>query len=447
MNRLLIIIVILLEFLYSQGWGPEIVAVWRDSAEYRPSMYNVQIAVNGDTLHIVWYGYGVDSAGNFIPDEVFYTRSLDAGFTWEEPRVLSNLDSLDSNMPSICVNGNSVHVAWQEDDAFSFQYRRSIDGGETWGPIITLIPEEESNGGCINNKGDTLVMVALGSSSIYDKFWFRKSLNNGYTWSDPVLVNYWIGGYTRIGVNPPFISIVGQRMDENTQLQEIFYIGSSDLGVTWERETIISEPWNDHSLNPSLYVDNSKIYVIWIDGKYTPYSWTGDIFLRISYDNGFTWKPIRETVSTSHLASPFYGTICEVSNEIHIVWVEEDGFGSELYYRYAIPTGNGYKWSRIDRLTFAQGASTYPSLAYSKGRLHLVWVDTRAEAYGIYYKQKAFINVKEKFKLCFKKENYSKLRNLKIFDITGRRIKNKLREGVFFLKVDDKFQKILKIRG
>jgi len=448
------ILMIFIILISQSSWGPEIVAVYGDSLPYPYSTWKPKIGVNGDTIHIVWYGDF--STNNSTFREVFYTRSCDGGLTWEKPRIISQLDSLKSIFPSICVNGNSVHVGWFEADTYSFQYRRSLDGGRTWEPISTLIPEEHTILGVIGNKGDTLVMVALGSYYYWDKFWFRKSLDNGSSWSEPLLIDRWIG-IVEVGVNPPFISLITVERDPNSGYGEIYYIRSPDLGDTWERDTMISEPWNDSALRPDLYVDGSKLYVTWCDYKYTTHAWTGDIFLRISYDNGATWEAIRETVSTSHLATQ--SAVCAFNNQIHIVWVEEMNYwNTELYYRYGIKVGNGYKWSKIDRLTFAEGESNDPDMTYSNGKLHLVWRDWRMEAPGIYYRYKIFTDIEEKISLNY--DSYTsfiltknnlilkfKKEGIKIFNLYGGVRDINLKSGIYFIFLEKNYKiKVIKVR-
>jgi hypothetical protein len=449
------ILMIFIILISQSGWGPEIVAVYRDSLQSPGDMHYTQIAVNGDTVHIVWYG--TPPPGGASSQEIFYTRSCNGGLTFEAPRIISQIDSFESIFPSICVNGYSVHVGWWDDNS-SFKYRRSLNGGETWEPIRTLIPEEKSGRGVIGNKGDTIVIVSPGSSYYWNKFWFRKSLDNGLSWSDPILIDRWIGGLPKVGISPPFISLVTVEADPNSGYAEIYYIRSPDLGNTWERDTMISEPWNDSALRPDLYIDGSKLYVTWFDYKYTTHAWTGDIFLRISYDNGTTWEAIRETISTSHLATT--SAVCAFTNQIHIVWVEEIYGSSELYYRYGTKVGNGYKWSKIDRLTFANGVSDYPDITYSNGKLHLVWIDWRREAPGIYYRYRSIVNCEEKINLNYnfyissiliKDDLISKLKgkNIKIFNLCGgaQDINFRKVKGVYFIFLEKNYKiKVIKVR-
>ncbi|MEO0266688.1 MAG: hypothetical protein ABIM36_00955, partial [candidate division WOR-3 bacterium] len=83
-------IFLLISILYSQsGWGPEIVAVYRDDLGYPGVPFAHHVAVNGDTIHIVGYWTINHPSINTWVNEILYTRSLDGGNTWEPPRIIS----------------------------------------------------------------------------------------------------------------------------------------------------------------------------------------------------------------------------------------------------------------------------------------------------------------------------------------------------------------------
>jgi hypothetical protein len=78
-------------------------------------------------------------------EEIFYKRSTDGALTFGRTIALSN-DELSSVNPTIAVSGDTVYVAWdsiapgpplpgRESD---LMYRRSFDGGSTFGSTINL---------------------------------------------------------------------------------------------------------------------------------------------------------------------------------------------------------------------------------------------------------------------------------------------------------------------
>jgi len=91
------------------------------------------IAANGDTIHIVWLDRRSHGAA------VYYKRSVDTGLTWNTEIPLTDTNG-KASFPTIAVSGNTVHIAWL-DSVFgkpASMYKRSLDGGNTWGPNICL---------------------------------------------------------------------------------------------------------------------------------------------------------------------------------------------------------------------------------------------------------------------------------------------------------------------
>jgi hypothetical protein len=91
------------------------------------------ISVSGSVVHIAWRD---ERDGN---GEIYYKRSTDAGLTWGTDTRLTNSSGY-SEAPNITLSGSNVHVTWQDDRDGNFEvyYKRSTDGGITWGPETRL---------------------------------------------------------------------------------------------------------------------------------------------------------------------------------------------------------------------------------------------------------------------------------------------------------------------
>ncbi|MEO0138012.1 MAG: sialidase family protein, partial [candidate division WOR-3 bacterium] len=153
-------------FTYAQsGWGPDTRLSYRQGYSYDP-----KAACNGDTIHLVWWE-------SYAHEEVFYKRSTDAGLTWGEDVMLSVEDGQSSVLPEIAVSGNTVHVIWFEDD-FGILYRRSTDGGANWENIDSIIPGMTYSS--IHALGDTVFIAGtIGSLGVLR---FTKSFDGGNSW-------------------------------------------------------------------------------------------------------------------------------------------------------------------------------------------------------------------------------------------------------------------------
>ncbi|UCC12839.1 MAG: exo-alpha-sialidase, partial [candidate division WOR-3 bacterium] len=84
-----------------------------------------------DTVHVVWSD---NRDGNF---EIYYKRSEDGGMTWGSDERLTD-ESSSSYGPSVAVSGENISVVWEDDRDMDTEvyYKRSTDGGATWGPDV-----------------------------------------------------------------------------------------------------------------------------------------------------------------------------------------------------------------------------------------------------------------------------------------------------------------------
>lgn len=71
--------------------------------------------------------------------EIYSKRSTDAGASWGGDTRLTNTPA-DPASPSVAVSGSAVHVAWQDyrDGNSEIYYKRSTDGGASWGADLRL---------------------------------------------------------------------------------------------------------------------------------------------------------------------------------------------------------------------------------------------------------------------------------------------------------------------
>jgi hypothetical protein len=189
-------------------------------------------------------------------------------------------------------------------------------------------------------------------------------------------------------VNPPVIGYVYQVA---RYCQEIMFKRSTDNGGTWPDSVIVSHYDSAGSQWAVIGIDSCfNIHTGWYDYKYSPYSWTGDIFYRASRDTGCSWQPI-DSLTTHHRAAA--SDILINGNNLHLVWEDDrNDFDEnfEIYYRMSRDLGQ--TWVEEVRLTDALNWSCNPSLASDSNYLHLFWFDLRDDPNNIvgeiYYKRK-----------------------------------------------------------
>lgn len=363
------------------GWGPDI-PVTHYTLIDSTGPYSPRISASYGVLHAVWWEAGTDSLGSY--EDVFYSRSTDSGASWSDPIWLSPRDVKTDWGPAVVADSNDIHVVWERIN-IGISYRRSTDGGLAWCPVDTAVI---SNAGhpSVALAGDTLYVV--GTTGAGGRTLFRQSTDRGVSWLP----------LRDLGSGWQLSQIVVQRnlvhvfVEYRPTTVEVGYVRSTDGGRTWLPMVMLSSDDTQGSFRPSLAgSDTLNVYALWTDYKYSPYPWTGDLFLRRSTDGGMTWT-IEETLTVEHRAVS--SDILAQGDTLHVVWEDErvdPGRNFELFYRMS--TDRGVSWGSEIRLTYAPRNSYGPSLSCDSNFLHLVWYDYRDDTTGsvlknVFYKQK-----------------------------------------------------------
>jgi ribosomal protein L31 len=231
--------------------------------------------VDSGQIHVVWYD---STPGNY---EIFYKRSTNGGETWGSVKRLTwNKDA--SSYPAIAVDSsNTIHTIWHDYTPGNWEiyYKRSTDGGVSWGKIRRLT--WSSNESC-------RPAIAIDSSDNIHAVWYDASVGD----------------------------------------DKIYYKRSTNGGVTWDSTKRLT--WNAANSNtPAIAVDSSNgIHLSWID--YTPGN--AEIFYKRSTNNGVTWESTKRlTWNTGNSVSPAIAV--DLSDTIHIFWQDKTPGNYEIYYK------------------------------------------------------------------------------------------------------------------
>ena len=105
---------------------------------------SLRLAAFGSSVVMKW--------GRFIGSyngETYVAASSDGGATWSSPLVLSEGISGDNRPGDVCIWGNRAVAVWRQNPGpgqeFRLYYRRSLDGGQTWGAAILIHTGNEFN--------------------------------------------------------------------------------------------------------------------------------------------------------------------------------------------------------------------------------------------------------------------------------------------------------------
>ena len=237
------------------------------------------IATSGDTVHIVWYD---NRDGN---DEIYYKRSIDGGLTWGTDTRLTN-DPAVSWYPSITVTGSYVHVTWcdNRDADQEIYYKRSTDGGNSWGPDTRISYHVGySWHPTIAISSDGLLLAWYEYTSPFLDIYYKRSTDGGSTWgSESQLTNSGKADDESIFATGSIIHVAWY--DQRDGNREIYYKRSTDGGLTWGADTrLTNDPAN--SVYVCISANDSIVHIGWADNRDGEY-W---IYYKRSIDGGITW--------------------------------------------------------------------------------------------------------------------------------------------------------------
>jgi len=159
------------------------------------------------------------------------------------------------------------------------------------------------------------------------------------------------------------------------------YSRSTDMGQTWSDEVDIS---NDSLGAQRVYiaVQDTHVVVCWKGHKYSPYSFTGDLFIKQSFDSGETWG--EEQVLTN-LHKVWMGSVYIEDSVIVATWQDDRHIdsNSEVYVRFS--SDYGQTWTDEQRLSYGDNHSHAPIACKTQNKIHVLWGDQRAITHGLYY--------------------------------------------------------------
>jgi hypothetical protein len=376
MKKIIFLFCLLLsETLSNAQWEPD-VRMTNDPSRSLTTYNNARcVAAGGDNVHIVWYD---NRDGNM---EIYYKRSTDGGSTWGEDTRLTN-DPADSKYPALTVSGSVVHVAWCDwrfGGAPEILYNRSEDGGSTWGGDVRLT-NASGNSFCpsVTASGSVVHIVWYDNRNGHYEIFYKHSTDGGLTWGpDTQLTN------SNNCFYPPSISVSGLVVhvvweDNRDGDYEVFYKRSEDGGLTWGQDV---QQTNTSALSwwPSVSGTDSLVYMVWQDKR----EGNREIYYKRSADGGLNWGD--DTRLTNSSGDSKYPNISVSGPVVHIVWCDNRDGDEEIYYNRS--ADNGLSWGEDTRLTNSSGNSENPGVALSGPVVHVVWFDLRDGNEEIYYKR------------------------------------------------------------
>ncbi len=350
------------------------------------------IATDVNVIHVVWYDGVTIAKPNW---EIFYKRSTDGGSTWSANVNLSNNDSISYN-PAIAVSGNDVHVVWYDnrdskldvngnsDGNFEEYYKRSTDGGFSWGPEIRLTYNTfKSLHPSIFVTGSNLHLVWNDNRDGNYEVYYKNSLDGGVSWSDDLRLSYTEGKswMPAVAVSGSVVHVAWH--DSTIGNWEIYYKRSTNGGSSWGRTDTRLTNNSASSQWVTLAVSGPIVHIAWTDDR------TGalnNIYYKRSTNEGISWgADTRLSMKNSNNDS--FPSFAVNGSNVHLVFY---GYRSKSAYDiiYKKSTNDGVTWGSDVQLTNNPAHSVVPSIAVSGSSVHVIFRDYRDDTRSeIYYKR------------------------------------------------------------
>lgn len=230
-------------------------------------------------IHVVWHTGDNDPSSSSTPAHVYYTRSLDKGETFEEPRRLDSSTS-HAAWPRMSIqSAGTVAVAWRDNRRnpdWDIYAAVSTDGGETFTETVVAAstamewdPEAFVDPNRVIHVAYTLPTANRGGQYVYEV----SSLDGGVTWSEPKKISQESGYFSMWGYDPSSGAFWMLWKDmRNHKGGPTSGIGATNLaiaysvdgGQTWSNEEIITSAPYENARFPSLAISPNGIpHVIW----------------------------------------------------------------------------------------------------------------------------------------------------------------------------------------
>lgn len=236
--------------------------------------FRLSMAAVGARVHVVWSDY---RSGKW---KLYYLRSEDNGVTWdpEVSLVPNGSGAAEVNRPQLAAAADTVHVTWMDTrdgqpacytmpNCSEVYYKRSVDGGLTWGPDVRLTTDAPFSGRPEIGLVDAAVLVAFDEdrddNGGHEQHVLR-STDGGVSWGPSTRLSFGVGdsSHDMIATRGNEAHLV--YFDTRSGRHNIYYTWTDDGGASWAPEVAISNP-NGDTMVPMVALSANYVHAVWED--------------------------------------------------------------------------------------------------------------------------------------------------------------------------------------
>ena len=217
-----------------------------------------------------------------------------------------------------------VHVVWydQRDGNAQVYYKRSTDGGATWGPDVRLSddPSPREHPALAAAGEHVYVVWHDGRSGEGPNIYLKASHDGGATWGNDWQLTYDnASAHASIAAQGEQVHVIWVSHQDGPQA-EIYTAHSPDAGLSWSTPERLSD-LPDDSWVPTIAVAGRQVYAAWVDTR----DGNEEEYFRRSTDGGATWEPAQQL--TNNAANSWAPSLAVTGaangNEVHLVWFDQ----------------------------------------------------------------------------------------------------------------------------
>jgi hypothetical protein len=292
-----------------------------------------RIASSGSNVHTLWVEEKTpDFVGAIFDTDIFYTRSINNGVSFGKIVNLSHTPSTESTLPVMALDGNNVHVSWEERSSGPVEifYARSTDNGASFSTPVNLSksPGESSFPQIAVSGKNVHILWSEGGQN--GEVMYSRSTDDGASFSTPVNLNY----NAEASYNPR-ISLSGKNIHVVWSDNEfkIFHRKSVDNGASFG--TIVNPNYGRGIVSaPQVIANGTNAIVLWMDLSFddvNPNNW--EIFMR-GMPTQFVIPAVIDLSNTRERSVLIPGGAVLQGSHIYAVWWEgELNTGNDIYFR------------------------------------------------------------------------------------------------------------------
>ncbi len=313
------------------SWGADVRITNQSNISWDPS-----ISASGMNVLIVW----VDTRDGFFA--AYYKQSTDNGATWGPHTRVTSTNSVQTT-PFSSYNGNIIHLVWvdERDGNQEIYYKHSVNNGNNWSSDDRITSQAEPSRHpriASPNLLNTHIVWEDYRDGPDPEIYYKRSTDGGDTW----------GGAVRLTNNAddseyPAITASGTNVfvawdDDRDGNSEIYFKRSTNNGSSWGADTRLTyDP--GVSTFPSIFSSSGSfgqyVHIAWQDTRDGVSNY--EIYYKLSSDYGTSF--LGDTRLTNNASFSGVASIAALSNSVNIIWEENRDGNSEIYYKRN-PTGN-----------------------------------------------------------------------------------------------------------